>query len=236
MRLAINQPYFLPYAGYFSLIKHVDSFILLDEVQFIRHGWIERNRILKPSEGWQYFQIPLQKHCRDILIKDILINNEQNWKKRIIDQLQHYKKSAPYFTNVINLLHTIFSIDHKDIVTLNKISLEVICDYLNIQTPITVFSEMKLNIEPVNAPDEWALNICQAFQGVDEYWNSPGGISFFDKSKYDAKRIRLKFHSINSSEYDQGRKPFEAGLSIVDLLMFNSVEQINKILDNFDLL
>ena len=77
MRLGIMQPYFFPYIGYMSLIKNTDLFILFDDVQFIRHGWIERNRILKPSGGWQYIAVPLEKHHRDTLIKEIRINADK---------------------------------------------------------------------------------------------------------------------------------------------------------------
>ena len=97
MRLGIMQPYFMPYLGYFSLIKNTDEFILFDTVQFIRHGWIERNRILKPSGGWQYFQVPIIKeNGRETVIKNVRINNSENWKSKILAQLQHYKKKAPY--------------------------------------------------------------------------------------------------------------------------------------------
>ena len=98
MKLAIMQPYFMPYIGYISLIKNTDQFILFDTVQFIRHGWIERNRILKPNEGWQYIQVPLIKdNGRDTVIKNVRINNAENWKSKIIAQLQHYKKKAPNY-------------------------------------------------------------------------------------------------------------------------------------------
>ena len=73
MKLGIMQPYFAPYLGYISLIKHTDEFILFDTVQFIRHGWIERNRILKPGGGWQYIAIPLVKHSQKTLICDICV-------------------------------------------------------------------------------------------------------------------------------------------------------------------
>ncbi len=101
MTLGINQPYFLPYLGYFSLINLVDEFILFDTVQFIRHGWIERNRILKPGFGWQYVSVPLIKAKRETIIKDMLINNEIAWQDKLIAQLIHYKKRAPYFNIVI---------------------------------------------------------------------------------------------------------------------------------------
>jgi len=236
MKLAIMQPYFLPYLGYFSLIKHTDEFILFDTVQFIRHGWIERNRILKPSNGWQYIMVPLKKHSRETIIKDIEINNDQQWKEKILAQLQHYKKQAPYFSNVIDILNEIFSKEYATIVDLNLASLKTVCNYLGINTPIQVFSLMNIDIEPANAPDEWALNICKALGNVDEYWNPPGGQSFFDKKKYESAGINLKFHSAILTDYDQKRNVFEPGLSIIDVMMFNSVDEINKMLDNYELI
>lgn len=236
MKLSIMQPYFLPYLGYFSLIKHTDEFILLDTVQFIRHGWIERNRILKPSDGWQYIMVPLKKYSRETIIKDIEINNDQQWKEKILAQLQHYKKQAPYFSNVIDILNEIFSKEYATIVDLNLASLKTVCNYLGINTPIQVFSLMNIDIEPANAPDEWALNICKALGNVDEYWNPPGGQSFFDRKKYENAGINLKFHSAILTDYDQKRNVFEPGLSIIDVMMFNSVDEINKMLDNYELI
>jgi len=95
---------------------------------------------------------------------------------------------------------------------------------------------MNIDIEPANAPDEWALNICKALGNVDEYWNPPGGQSFFDRKKYENAGINLKFHSAILTDYDQKRNVFEPGLSILDVMMFNSIEEINKMLDNYELL
>ena len=95
---------------------------------------------------------------------------------------------------------------------------------------------MNLQIEEVNAPDEWALNICKALGVTDEYWNPPGGKSFFDKTKYQRENIELKFHSINLYEYNQNRSQFENGLSIIDVLMFNSIEEVRKMLDDYSLI
>lgn len=229
------QPYFMPYIGYISLLKHTDRFILFDTPQFIRHGWIERNRILKPEAGWQYIQVPLMKFSRDIAIKDVLINNSELWKSKILAQLQHYKKTAPFYYKTIGLLKTIFELETSSIVELNKRALLHICDYLNIEAQIDVLSEMNLKIEPVAAPDEWALNICKSLDNIDEYWNPPGGKSFFDKTKYDSADLVLKFHQIHITEYSQNRNNFESGLSILDLLMFKSVDDINTMLDKFEL-
>lgn len=233
MKLGIMQPYFMPYLGYISLIKHTDMFILFDTVQFIRHGWIERNRILKPNDGWQYIQVPLVKFSQSTKIKDVKINNEIDWRNRILAQLQHYRKKAPYYNEVIDLLNDIFQNQYDDIVSLNYVSLKKVCEYLNISTPIHIFSDMNLEIEPALAPDEWALNICKAIPDATEYWNPPGGMDFFDRSKYDVANIKLFFQQMNLEPYNQRREVCELGLSIIDVMMFNSKEEINVMLDNF---
>ena len=84
-----------------------------------------------------------------------------------------------------------------------------------------------------HAPDEWALNICNAIGNIDEYWNPPGGQDFFDRSKYERAQLDLKFQTMRLSSYDQKNDSFEVGLSIVDVMMFNSVEEINTMLDDF---
>ena len=235
MILGIMQPYLFPYLGYFSLIKHTDRFVLLSEVQFIRHGWIDRNRVLKPTESWQYIGVPLAKHSRETKIKDILIRNDTDWKQRIRAQLFHYKKRSPYFSEVMQVLDSVFSDDFEKNSALNESSLKAVCEYLGISTPIEDFSGMALEIDPVSAPDEWALNICKALDGATEYWNVLAGKSFFDRSKYERAQIELKFHTLKLSEYDQRRPVFESGLSIIDVMMFNSVERINEMLDDYEL-
>jgi len=229
------QPYFFPYIGYFSLIKHTDEFIIFDAVQFIRHGWIERNRILKQGGDWIYVKAPLKKFEQATQIKDVEIDNTQEWKAKINAQLQTYKKIAPFYKEIRLLIDDIFDDSYSDIVSLNKAILEKVCGYIGFEPKISVYSEMNLEIEPPQAPDEWALNICKALGDVSEYWNQPGGASFFDKSKYDNAGIDLRFIHVNLEQYDQKLPKFEAGLSIIDVLMFNAPEKINEMLDNYEL-
>ncbi len=234
-KLAIMQPYFFPYIGYFSLIKHTDEFIIFDSVQFIRHGWIERNRILKQDGDWMYVKVPLKKFEQKTFIKDVEIDNSQDWKNRILSQIQPYKRNAPFYQEVKGLIEDIFKDDYQDIVTLNKTILEKVCSYIGIRTKISVYSKMNLTIDAPTAPDEWALNICKSLGDVSEYWNQPGGSSFFDKSKYDKANIDLRFIHVKLEEYNQNNEKFEAGLSIIDVLMFNSPDKINEMLDNYEL-
>jgi hypothetical protein len=235
MKIGIMQPYFFPYIGYYSLIKHTDQWIVFDTPQFIRHGWIDRNRILKPSDGWQYIKVPIVKHPRDTAIKDTLIKQDIDWQSRILAQLEHYKKSAPFYADVIHIVREVFNMRTNSIVSLNIRSLSLICSYLNIDFTYSVFSESDLRINPVCEPDEWALEISKALK-AKEYYNLIGGLSFFNRKKYQDNGIELKFLKQAIVEYDQRRNGFEPGLSIIDVMMFNSKEVIDNMLDDYTLL
>jgi hypothetical protein len=235
MRLAIMQPYFFPYLGYFSLIKHTDQFIAFDTVQFIRHGWIERNRILKPNEGWQYIKVPLAKHSRDILIKNVKIRKDEPWQDLIFRQLSHYKNTAPYYFEVIDFLRQTLSYNTESISQLNLYLLFNTCVYLGIPFNGSMLSEMNLNISPVDSPDEWALYICNAL-GASTYLNPPGAIEIFDKNKYDKAGVELNFLKVKIIPYNQRRPHFEQSLSIIDVMMFNNRKEINNMLDDIEIL
>ena len=230
------QPYFFPYLGYFSLIKHSDLFVLLDDVQFIRHGWIDRNRILKPETGWQYIHCPLHKHSRQTPIKDLHIRSEDNWKSKILAQLIHYKKKAPFYNDTISLLECIFKEEINDLSTFNQKSLIFICEYIGFSYRIKKFKELNISIDSPLEPDEWALNICNSFGGVKKYINPIGGRAFFDKKKYEKSNIELCFQNFKITDYTQKRNDFEPGLSIIDVLMFNSPNDIDIMLNNYDLI
>lgn len=235
MKVAIMQPYFFPYIGYFQLIAHADLFILLDEVQFIRHGWIERNRILKPSNEPLYIKVPILKKSSKSLIREIDVNNSLDWRNKIFAQLEPYKKVSRNYEEIILFLKEAFKIDTESLVKLNNHLLIKSCEYLNINTPIKTFSSMKLEIEDVNASDEWALNICKALN-AKSYINPPGGINLFDKGKFNSNNIELKFLSSNLKAYNQFMGSFVSGLSIIDVMMFNSKEEVLKMLNEYELI
>lgn len=231
MKVAIMQPYFFPYLGYIGLIKHTDRFIILDTVQYIRNGWINRNRISKRDGDWHYINVPLLSHSRNTLIQNIRINNETCWGGKILAQMEHYKKKAPYYKQVVGLLGHIFSNRFEDIVSLNKAVLQEIFCYLEEPRDIEVFSQMSLTIDRPTSPDEWCLNICKSLENVTEYWNPPGGKAFYDRSKYEASGIKLRFIEYDCPYYDQKQLAFQPGLSILDVMMFNSVVEIHDMLD-----
>ncbi|PKG54901.1 WbqC family protein [Halomonas sp. MES3-P3E] len=238
MKIGIMQPYFFPYLGYFSLIKNVDLFITLDEVKYIRHGWVDRNRILHPEKGWQYIKIPVRKHSSEKKIRDVFINNDHDWKKRILGQIQHYKKKSPHYEAVNELVKDIFNDEFESIAELNNKSLRKVCDYLGIQTRINVFSDMELTIAEPKAPGEWALNICAALPDSfpKQYWNPVDGRNLFDTVQYSSKKIEIKFFDFSIRPYPQSRHSFEERLSIIDVMMFNETEEIENMLNDYRLI
>lgn len=231
MILGIMQPYFMPYLGYFSLIKQVDHFILFDTPQFIRHGWIERNKVLKLNGEPFYIKVPLVKHKRTEPIINININNSMAWQDKLFAQLTHYKKQAPFYKNTIELLKSILEYKTDSITKLNEFALFKINAYLGINTTITVCSEMDLDIPKTLEPDEYALHICKAL-GANSYINPIGGRTFFNTKKYTSAQVEIKFLEQLPTPYQQFTNKFVPFLSIVDVMMFNSRADINSMMDD----
>lgn len=235
MILAIMQPYFFPYLGYFSLINNSDEFLILDETQFIRHGWIERNRILKPKEGWQYIKVPLKKHSRNVSIKDIRIDNEKEWASLILRQLYHYKKIAKHYDSIIRFLENCFSERFEHISDLNIFILKSLCNFLGIRDNIKKVSDYNINNENNIEPDDWALNISLSMNAT-VYINPPNGVFFFNREKFSRNGIEIRFIKNKLEPYYQNREVFESGLSIIDVMMFNSKDEIIQMLNLIEMI
>jgi len=231
VRIGIMQPYFFPYLGYYSLIKNTDKFVLLDSVQYIRHGWINRNRILKPGDGWQYITVPLKKKGLSTLISDMEIDDRQDWKNRILRQLAHYSSRAPFYREALSLVESCLDIQTGSIVDLNAYVLTKTCRYLHIPANFDVFSKIGMSLGAMNGPGDWALKISKKLQ-ADEYCNPVGGKDLFDVDQFEKNGIKITFLQNNLRSYNQGRNGFEAGLSIIDVLMFNDVEAVRYLIDD----
>lgn len=232
MNLAIMQPYFFPYLGYFSLIKASDRFVIFDTIQYIRHGWMNRNRILRANGGWQYIGIPLKKHARSTLIVDVEVSGE-DWKNRILRQLAHYRQKANNYSQVMRLLDRCFDTSEKKLAKLNVRFLRLTCEYVKLKFEYEVFSEMKMSLGDVEEAGDWALAISQQLKAT-QYINPPGGEKIFDIRKFKRQEIELSFLSNRLSPYPQKREEFVAGLSIIDVLMNNDVDQTMKLIEDYE--
>lgn len=234
MKLAVMQPYFFPYIGYWQLIHAADYLVLLDDVQYMRFGWINRNRILKPGGGWQYILAPIRKHSMSEPIKNIQVHPEKNWKNRIIAQLAHYKKKARYFDETRELVkEALFGNSKQDIVAINYAIIEKLCAHLNIESKIIVSSRQGFDYTNVNGAGEWALRIAEQMN-AQEYINPISGTNLFDPEKFRSSKIKLSFLKSNEISYEQG-STFEPSLSIIDVMMFNGQTETQTLLDKYSI-
>ncbi|MBP7963574.1 MAG: WbqC family protein [Caldilineaceae bacterium] len=231
MKLAIMQPYFFPYLGYFDLLRLADEWVVFDTPQYIRHGWMNRNRILHPVSDWQYIILPLKKHRRKTPINQIEIPSDGAWGDLILRQLAHYRADAPYYDEVIAFLEDCFATQARDLASANIAFFKKTARRLGIERPIHVYSAMNLPLQDQpESPGDWALLISQAM-GATEYINRPGGEVFLDEQRFRDCGIRLTIQSYTSMAYGCGSRSFVPDLSIIDVMMWNSPEEIKQYLD-----
>ena len=229
------QPYSFPYLGYFALIKATNKWVIFDTPQYENRSWMNRNRIIDPNKNsWMYITVPVKKHPLKSPLNTIEIQNTTNWKEKIIAQLGYYKKYAPYYKIVVDFLKESLKLEFGKLSELNSHTLIATCSYLDINFNYEIFSEMDMIVEPVNEADEWGLNICKAM-GVTNFINPELGQQFVDKQKYLNNNINLKFFEFGHPSYNQKLDEFIPGLSIIDAMMFNSPEEINQMLDVYQL-
>lgn len=231
MKLAIMQPYFFPYLGYFQLINSVDKFILYDDVNYIKKGWINRNFILLNKEKY-LLTTPLVNSSQNKLICDTLISNQSKWKEKMLATISQAYKKAAQFNDVFPIFEEIFIEDFKTISEFNKFSIEKICKYLKIETKIEFSSDKSLSKNLKG--EERIMNLCK-YEKASVYINPIGGVMFYDKEKFEMNGIKLFFVKSTTVAYYQFNQPFVPGLSIIDVLMFNSVDQIKEILKQYQL-
>lgn len=235
MKLAVMQPYFFPYIGYWQLMHAVDSFVFLDDVQYIRHGWVNRNRILKPGGGWQYVTVPVRRAGVTGKIRETQIDTAKDWRPRILAQLDHYRKLTRHFVAVRALVQSsLEASDGADIGQVNYNLAKYLSRSLGLSTELMLSSEMGLDYSDVNGADEWALRISQQM-GAQSYINPIGGSDIFCAEKYANNNVALQFLKPRDIAYSQHRPTFEPSLSIIDVLMFNGIEGTCSLLPEYEL-
>ncbi|GAD02685.1 WbqC family protein [Agarivorans albus] len=233
MKIGIMQPYFLPYLGYFQLMAHVDIWVIFDQVQFIDKGWVNRNRILHPDESkqWQFITVPLSKRGQFDYINTLSIHNDAKWKKQIRGKFDYWRKKAPYFKASMELLDECLALETDSLGDLLAHSLATTNQYLGISTPLVVQSKENMPIDSVEHAGQWALEIAKHY-GADEYINPCGGAVIFKQQEFDEHNIQLKFLRPELKAYSQRRNQFVPGLSIIDVLMWNSIEEVQRMLSD----
>ena len=232
MKVGIMQPYLFPYIGYFQLINAVHKFVIHDDVQYIKGGWINRNRI-QINDKEHLFTFSLKK---DSSLKNIntrffsgqFIKERENFLRKVKNS---YKKT-PFFSEIYDLLREIFN--HQDLNLSSFIinSQKNICNYLNIKTPIYISSQLEKNNKLKS--HHRVINICKTLNG-DIYINPIGGMSLYSKEVFKKHNINLFFLKTKDIKYEFKKKFFIPNLSIIDVMMYNSKKAVKKMLDFYEL-
>lgn len=225
------QPYFLPYIGYWQLINTVDTFVVYDNIQYTKKGWFNRNRFLRNGKD-AFFTIPLKKDSDYLNVNKRLISKDFN-KTKLLSQFKNSYSKAPYLKEVLPILEEIIMLDDENLFNYTLNSIHKICNFLEINTKIVISSDVDID-HSLKSQDK-VIAICKALES-NVYINPIGGIELYNKDEFKAKQLDLKFIKSNNIEYKQLNNDFVPWLSIVDLMMFNHKEEVQKMLNDYQLI
>jgi len=232
MKVSIMQPYFMPYIGYFQLLNTVDKFIILDDVNFIKRGWINRNTMLVNGKDF-LFSIPLKGVSQNKVINQIEIDNNSSWRTNLLKTITLSYKKAPFFNEMYSFIEDILLQEENNLAKFITYSLQKTCNLLSIQTTIMISSEIKKDND-LKGQDR-IIEICKKVNATN-YINAIGGIALYDENIFLKHNISLNFIKSNEIIYPQFKNEFIPWLSIIDIMMFNSPEQIKNFLNQYELI
>lgn len=229
-RVAVMQPYVFPYLGYFQLIRAVDEFIFFDDVNFIKRGWINRNRIKGSDGSDQRFTIPLKDASQNRMIKEIQVNLDDRSRGKLLKSIDLAYRKAPNHGPVLSLINDVFNAPHESIADLAIVSVRMVHEYLGLQQSFHRSSLLDPDKE-VDGPLR-VLDLSLKL-GATQYINAPGGRDLYDSEDFAAKGVKLSFIESELPTYPQGRGEFIPGLSIIDVLMYNPLESVVEMMGSY---
>jgi hypothetical protein len=225
MKLAIMQPYLLPYIGYFQLINAADKFVVYDNIQFTKKGWINRNRILVNGKD-EYITLPLKKDSDFLNIDERkLADTFKTERIKILRKLSGSYSKAPEFKSVYTLIESVFNNNEENLFSFIYQSLQAVCNYLDIKTAFVISSALPINHQ-LRSQDK-VIAICKALHAT-EYINPIGGVDLYSKETFRQNNIELNFIKATAFDYKQFSNEFIPWLSIIDVLMFNPKEKVQQ--------
>ena len=231
-KIGIMQPYFFPYLGYWQLMNAVDEYVIYDDVNYIKNGWINRNNIL--LNGNKYLiTIPLDGASPFTPINQIKITSNTIVKNKLLKTIEQAYKKAPYFNNIFPIIKEVIEEDSCLISKALEKQFTLITQYLNIKTKLTISSNLHKNNDL--KAEEKVIHICKLLNGTD-YYNTIGGQTLYSQNNFYKENLTLHFLQMNDITYPQFKNQFIPSLSIIDVMMFNSPEQINQMLDKYELI
>jgi hypothetical protein len=229
MKIAIMQPYLFPYIGYFQLIKSVDKFVVYDDVNYIKQGWINRNRILLNNKDF-LLGLNLEGASSFKLINEINVGSNT---VKILKTIEQAYLKAPFYLEIFPLVQSILLQKEQNLARYIYNQLSWLCQYLDIKTEF-VFSSTIDKDNALRGQDK-VISICKKLGG-HTYVNSSGGQDLYSKIDFSRHQLDLLFVKSRMISYPQYNNEFIPWLSIIDVLMFNSKDQVKLFLDEYDLI
>jgi hypothetical protein len=230
MKVGIMQPYFFPYIGYWQLINVVDKFVIYDDVNFIKGGWINRNRIILNNEV-KMVNIKMKGASSNRLINEIELANDEVYNKKLLKTIENSYIKSPYFDSVYPLIWNIINNEEYKLSKFLEYLIQQICKYLSINTEIVISSEINKN-NNLKGQDK-VLAICKELK-ADVYINAFGGVELYSKEVFLENGMELNFIKSKPIHYRQFNNEFVPWLSIIDVLMFNDIEKVKHMLKEYD--
>ena len=213
--IAIVQSSYIPWKGYFDLIRSVDEFVLYDDQQYTRRDWRNRNQI-KTAQGRIWLTIPVNVKGRYHQRIDETTISDPAWAARHWQTIEHAYGRAPHFEELRDVLSRLYSeCDETFLSAINRRFLEAICDLLGIRTPLTSSRDYAAE----GTKTERLVSLCRA-AGATSYLSGPTARAYLDESLFEAAGIELRFMDYSGyPEYEQLHPPFEHAVSAIDLLV-----------------
>lgn len=231
MKIGIMQPYFLPYSGYWQLLNAVDKYVIYDDVNYIKGGWINRNRILINKEA-KYFNVKLNGASPNKLINEVEVSLDEVYQKKLLKTIEENYKKAPFFYKIFPVIQRIVENKEINLAKYLEYSIREICSYLDIKTELIISSNLEKN-NSLKGKDK-VIEICKKLGG-SEYYNAIGGQELYSFEEFKSNGIELKFLKTEEINYQQFNNEFVPYLSILDVMMFNSKEKVKEFLNNYSL-
>lgn len=224
------QPYYFPYLGYWQLLNKVDIFVLYDDVQFMKGGWVNRNRILINGK-LVYLTIPLKKASYKLKINERLFAPEFNFEQHKNLILSAYKDS----TQIAQIKLLLEFIPYNTSLNLSDFLYDTIVAVSNlISSKTKIIRSSALIIDQNLSGQERVIEICKKLN-ADEYINPIGGKELYNKNRFNLEGIELRFLQKKSIVYEQyNNYSFVDNLSILDLLAYNSIVNVKNLLNEYE--
>lgn len=232
MKIAIMQPYFFPYIGYWQLINAVDIFVIYDDGKYMNNKWIHRNRI-EVNNNILNFNVLLKNRSPYELINELELVKDDIFVRKQLASLKHAYHKAPYYQEVMHIISLVLENRETNLASYLTYQIQLISNYLHLNTRFVLSSSIdKTGLDNASQKVFKIGNLYNAFN----YINAIGGMQYYDKNLFAQNGVNLSFLKTGDVTYNRLQRPFIPNLSIIDIMMFNSIDEIKILLDNYTLI